>query len=283
MDKKLIKKWSCLDVSSVLIRCLIYVVIIIMAISVSALFGFLPNVFVENLTALSAMVLSCGVLIASFTYSHNKKSQLSESQRKSDEILYLLAKDGFSEVYSLLEDLNNDNVIWIRAARILCETLELKKSIKHDEYKIGYDIVAEKLRNQLYRLLQIESENPDQEDRKSLPPQFFYGVKNWRDNNLSLDNAAINSKSPSQAYRSKVDEVLPMPKDSRIESRSVVAIYNFIKSHDDYVDPLSKIKTWGGDGYLAMGIDDGPRKYVGHFKKYYVQGGKLLERETNLL
>lgn len=278
-----IKKIAHLNVASAFIVPLIALVIISMAVAFLALLGVLPDVITTNIAALSAIVLSSGVLIASLTYSYNKKSQLSESQRKSDEILYLLAKEGFGEVYSLLQNLNNDNVIWIRAARILCETLELKKSIKHDEYKIAYDIVAEKLRNQLYRLLQIEPDNPDNEDKKSLPPQFFYGVKNWRDNNLSLDDAAINSKSPPQAYRSKVDEVLPMPKDSRIESRSVVAIYDFIKSHDDYVDPLAKIKTWSGDGYLAMGIDDGPRKYVGHFKQNYVEDGKLVKRETPLL
>lgn len=264
-----------------IVNTLIAVALITLACAVANVFGFIPESFIsqDRLSSLPAIAISSGLLIASITYLHNRATQLSESKRKSDEINLLLAKDGLDETYTLLKDLNNDRVTWLRAARILCNSIALKEEINHPEYIKSFQVAEERLRNQLYRLLQTDPQDPSVSGRVSLPPQFFYGIDNWRDSSISLDEAAISSKSPIEAYKVEMDKVTPTPKLGGLAESSIIAIYNFMKYPENYYDPLSKIELWSGHYHDTLEqIEQGPRRYIAHKQKYFVADGKIHER-----
>ncbi|WP_321778696.1 hypothetical protein [Sulfurimonas sp.] len=263
------------------VKFLIFIVVITLIVAMANIFGLIPEDCIdpEKMRTLPAIAISSGVLIASITYISNNKNQLSDRQKESDEINLLIAKDGFDETYTLLKDLNNDRVTWIRAARILYKSLELKKDIKLPQFLKSFEVSEERLRNQLYRLLQTDPENPDQSDKVSLPPQFFYGIDNWRDCKMSLNEAAIDSKSPIIAYSVEIDKVLPEPKAGGLSESSVIAIYDFLEYPDDYSDPLSKIKPWPNNYNGIYGIEQGARRYISHKMTYSVIDKKIHSRE----
>jgi hypothetical protein len=234
------------------------------------------------MSTLSAIAISCGVMIASITYLRDKDAQVAERKKQNDEIMLRLAKEGFDETYDLLKDQNNNRVTWVRAARILYDSLGLKKKeVKLPQYVKTFNLAEERLRNQLYRVLQTEPENSEESDKASLPGQFFYGAENWKDSELTVDDAAINSKSPIKAYSVSIDKVTPEPKSGGLSESSVVAIYNFLKYPDDYEDPLDKIKLWEGHFHDGFGIEQGPRRYIYHKKNHIVIDGKLIKRSKS--
>ncbi|PHS32716.1 MAG: hypothetical protein COA95_02910 [Methylophaga sp.] len=263
-----------------IIILLIIIVLATLLIAIGNVFGLIPSYLIEQST-LPAIAISAGVLIASITYLRDKASQATEGKRKSDEINLMLAKEGFDETYELLKDLNNNRITWLRAARILYSSIDLKNEIDLPQYKKAFSHAEERLKNQLYRVLQIKPNDPSLSDTASLPAQFFYGVDNWRDNDLSLDNAAISSSSPIKAYRVTIDRVTPETKSEGLSENSIVAIYNFLNYPENYSDPLSEIELWSGHFHDGFGIEQGPRRYIYHKKHRYVHEGKMHDRRKN--
>jgi hypothetical protein len=266
--------------SKIVLFFLITIALVTLLIAIGNVFGLIPVCLIEQskMSTLPAIAISSGVLIASITYLRDKASQVVEGQRKSDEINLMLAKDGFDETYELLKDLNNNRATWVRAARILYSSIDLKGEIELPQYKKAFNHAEERLRNQLYRVLQIESDDPSLSDSVSLPAQFFYGVDNWRDSDLSLNDAAISASSPIEDYSVEIDKVTPEPKDGGLSEVSVVAIYNFMKYPENYSDPLPKIKLWSGHFHDGFGLEQGPRRYVYHKQNYFVSEGEVHDR-----
>ena len=159
----------------ILVIILITVAFGTLAISIANVFGLIPEYIIQQvkMTSLPAIAISSGVLIASITYLRDKTVQKLEGEQKSDEVNLLLAKEGFEETYNLIKDLNNDRVTWIRAARSLYKSLELKAKIISPLYMQSFEVAEERLRNQLYRLLQIEPEDSTLSDKSSLPPSIL--------------------------------------------------------------------------------------------------------------
>jgi hypothetical protein len=260
-----------------LISILIVVITIVLLLSIFHVAGcsFLTN---EEASILPSIAISTGVMIASLAYFRDKQKNEYDSQLKHDELQLQIAKEGFDEVYELISKLENSRVVWIRAARVLLNTIEIGELIETPQLKNAFKAHREYVRVNLYQSLHIEPEDPSESDEESLPPQFFYGVDNWRDRTKALDDAALESRSKIRAHRVTIDRVTPEPKNTELDTRSIVAIYDFVCAHDEsYQDPLSNVKVWSGDLLGAFGIKQGPARYLEHQVSYTVIGGKLVE------
>jgi hypothetical protein len=262
---------------------LITIALATLLMAIGNVFGLIPLCLIDQskMSTLPAIAISSGVLIASITYLRDKASQVTEGNRKSDEINLMLAKEGFDETYKLLKDLNNNRATWVRAARILYSSVDLKNEISLPQYKKAFSHAEERLRNQLYRVLQTEPDDPSLSDKVSLPARFFFGVDNWRDSDLLIDDAAISASSLIKAYSVEIDNVTPEPKSGGLSESSVVAIYNFMKYPENYADPLSKIELWSGHFRDGFGIEQGPRRYIYYKQNKFVHQGKVHDRKKS--
>jgi hypothetical protein len=265
----------------ILVKFLILIAFAVLTTAVAHIAGF-PLVSDKHLQLLPAVAISSGVLIASLSYLKDKRKHDLEVSLKRDEVNLQMSKEGFSEVYDLLSDLNNSRVVWIRAARVLLNTIEIGKTIDNNLYQTAFSLTKEELRVKLYRLLHVEPHEESDTDLESLPPQFFYGVENWRNRDLLIDDAAILSKSKIRAYSVTLNKVTPEPKNSQLDNRSVVAIYEFVAEQDkDFIDPLSKIEEWTGDSHDKFGIQQGPARYIEHKSRNHVVDGKIYKNERS--
>lgn len=77
------------------------------------------------------------------------------------------------------------------------------------------------------------------------------------------------------AHWVSIDKVTPEPKSHGLSEKSVVAIYNFIKYPEDYVDPLESIELWTGSFENSFGIEQGARRYISHKKDHYVHENEI--------
>lgn len=259
----------------ILVTILISIILMVLMLSIAHVTGysFLTD---KQASILPAIAISTGVLIASLAYLRDKDKHDSDAQFKHDELQLQIAKDGFDEVYDLISKLDNSRVVWIRAARVLLNTIELGELITTPQLKKAFEAHREYVRINLYQALHIEPEDPSSSDDESLPPQFFYGIDNWRDRNITLDDSALASRSKVKAHRITIDRVTPEPKNTELDTRTVVAIFDFICISDDsYKDPLSKIRIWEGDLLGAFGIKQGPARYLEHRSRYMVSDGKI--------
>ncbi|MCF6325532.1 MAG: hypothetical protein L3J89_14645 [Gammaproteobacteria bacterium] len=268
---------------NIIVNFLIVIVIGTLLLAIGLLFGIIPSNFIDpkNISTLPAIAISAGVLIASLAYLRDKKTQASENQRKSDEIILRLAKEGFDETFQLLSDLNNDRVTWIRAARTLCNSMALKQEIEHPPYLKAFNVAEERLRNQLYRLLQTPPKDPEQKNKVSLPPQFFYGIEDWKNPVISLDDAAITASAPIKVYSITIDEVTPIYGSGGLNEHSITAIYNFIETPNGYSEPLSKIKPWTDHYCDSYGIEQGAKRYIFHRREKHAVDGKIFDYNNN--
>lgn len=213
-------------------------------------------------------VIACGAL--SFTiiiFVRGKK------ETKSRFFLEIASK-GFEEVINLLSDQNNNNQIWVRAARTLLKAKNLKKRIPLQEYLDGFEAVEERVRNELYTYLTILDEETG--ERIALPPQFFYGIDNWRE--IGIDEAAIQASGGPVVSDVTLDKNFPVIKDLKLSERSVVAIFDFLEYPKSYIDPLSSVNLWNDNWDLSFGASQGARRYIAHRKTTFVANGEVHKR-----
>ncbi len=188
------------------------------------------------------------------------------------------ASKGLEEVVDLLRDQNNNRGVWVRATRTLLKTKNLKKKIHLQEYLDGFEAVEERVRNELYTILTIVDKETG--ERNSLPPQFFYGIKNWREIE-TLDEAAIQASCPPEVHDVTIDKALPAIKHPQLVEETVVAIFDFIKYPKDYSDPLLSVTVnlWGNNWERTWNESQGAKRYVAHRALKSAIGGKLYERQ----
>ena len=88
----------------------------------------------------------------------------------------------------------------------LSQARALGGKISVDELQQAYRLHEHRIRNDLYLALTLE--DPETGNRLPLPPQFFYGVSNWKQSR-PLDQVAIEVSNPIEAYRLTIDEIPP--------------------------------------------------------------------------
>ena len=223
---------------------------------------------------LSSIAISSGVLIAILTYSRERKKVKIESERERSKYFLEEIEKGFNEALELLKHHTNNRALWVRAARSLLRTLELKNEVKSPECIVAYNLKEERVRNELYRTLSVFNEKTG--EMESLPPCFFYGIENWRDE-VSLDMAAIFASSDTPVYSMDINKVPPEATLTPLSGRTVIAIFDFMEYPDDYNDPLKTIKPWTEDWQDSFGISRGARRYIAHTKEKQAVGGKLFD------
>lgn len=224
---------------------------------------------------LSTITVSSGVLIAILTFSRERRKIEVEQCRNRSRIFLERASLGFDSAAQLLSTRRNDRIVWIRAARTLLCAIRMRDQIEDPDYRYAYDLEAERTRNGLYDSLTIE--DTETGERSPLPPQFFYGIPDWRECK-SLDEAAIRASGSVEAYGVSIDEIAPQPTLKPIAVKSVIAIYNFIDYPKDYDDPLQHEDDWNDHWGDSFGVNQGARRYVAHTKSKMAFGGKLHNR-----
>jgi preprotein translocase subunit Sec61beta len=247
-------------------------------ISVAGLISYFEFIDAGYVTLLPGISIACGAMIAVLAFNRDKEYQASENCRKTDEIYLSLARESFQEVVNLLKDRNNDRMIWVRAARLLLQTMELKKKIQTQDIIKAFELAEESTRIELYMILTIQPEGSGK--REALPPQFYYGIEDWETEEV-LDEAAIKGGSKSAGGQVTIDKNLPEPSSKLLSKHSVVAIYEFLKFPENYDDPLPKVEVWTEGWEESHGIDQGARRYVEHASKTWAIDGKLVKADNN--
>jgi len=169
---------------------------------------------------------------------------------------------------------NNNRIDWIRAARVLLQSRDLGKSISSPEFQDAFFLLESKYRSLLYRVLTLENEDGS---RASLPPQFFYGVKDWNNSNRSLDETAILTGEVIKAEILDINSITDSPTLIPLAEQSIVAVYEFLEYPENYRDRLLEQKVWEGSWLHAMGTDQGARRYIAHKTDHFVINGELLK------
>lgn len=231
----------------------------------------------QRFLLLPGIAISAGVLIAVLTFVREKGKAEVEAQRHRSEVFLQQATEGFKTVIDLLADQNNSRITWLRAARTLLQVRKMGRQISSEEYKVAYKLREEQARNELYMVLTLF--DAETGGRQPLPPQFFYGIDNWREC-AKLDEAAVGASNSSSAYSITIDSVPPRPTLRPIAPKSVVAVYEFIEYPKDYEDPLEAVQDWGEDWDRSFDIDQGARRYVAHTKQKIAINGELHDRRS---
>lgn len=202
-----------------LILLILYIVFI-----VAILFGYdvfqLPNQAINILVPfgvlLSALIASYSVMVNIENTNENEKSEFTLEN----------VVNGFDTVYNLLEDRNNNRIIWIEAARNLSILQKLKKQITKDEHRKILYIKEHEFRHKLSQVL-----FPRMTDDFKIDTKFFTGKPYW-------NMAAINSKI--KTFREDMEE---MDRDDSQENTaldpvSVKVVFDYLAFPNDYQDPL---------------------------------------------
>jgi len=243
-----------------------------------ALITSLAFIFEDTSKYLPPLIFSTAAFIAMLTYWREHNKTIEESQRSKSELFLKLASEGLSTVYELLKDKNNNRIIWIRAARTLLESKSLSEEIKSEEFQRAYRIHEEKVRNNLYLILRTDEDNP-----QPLPPQFFFGTKDWK-SGKNLDELAIETSQKFNSYNIDINSVPPEPPLDPLSEKSVCAIYDFLKysDPDDYLDKdlLQKVEPWKGGYDHIFGPHSGAARYIYHRKTKYAVGEELHKRKS---
>lgn len=231
----------------------------------------------DGLKYLSSFVVSSAALVALLTYLREKKRIGRELEERRSRFFFEQATVGLDEVYNLMKNQNNDRITWLRAARDLLHSINLSKQITTTEYKEAYRLVEEKIRHKLYIALTVYDE--ETKERNSLPPQFFYGLRDWQVER-SLDEAARLASKKIIAQDVSIDKVLRPPTSLPLAEKSVVTIYDFLVEYPkEYKDPLDSVTIWGGHwdygSVVGLGIDQGARRFVNHISRHFAIDGKL--------
>ena len=222
----------------------------------------------ETITAIVTCVIACvAVVFTIIIFVRGRR------ETKSKFFLEIASK-GFEEVINLLSNQNNNRQVWVRAARTLLKAKNLKKRIPLQEYLDGFEAVEERVRNELYTYLTIFDEKTG--ERSSLPPQFFYGIDNWRE--IGIDEAAIQSSGGPVVSDVTLEKNFPAIKDLKLSERSVVAIFDFLEYPKSYIDPLKSVNLWNDNYEFFHDASQGARRYIAHRKTYYVANGEVHKR-----
>lgn len=234
----------------------------------------------NSLKFLPYFVVSVAAFIALLTYLREKGKLKNEAEEKRSKIFLELAKEGLEGAYDMLKDQNNSRLIWVRASRDILHALNLAKEIKTSQYLEAYRLFEEKIRHKMYLALTVLDEKTGQ--REALPPQFFYGVTDWKEAK-PLDEVAKETSARIEVGTVSIDQICKESNLTPLSQNSVVAIFDFLKYPKDYDDPLSKVKVWDEEWEHSRGEFQGAKRFVSHITSYHAVNGKLfpLKKDNN--
>jgi len=157
----------------------------------------------DRLKFLPYFVVSVAAFIALLTYLREKAKLRNEIEEKRSKIFLELAKEGLEGAYNMLKDQNNNRITWVRASRDILHALNLAKEIKTSQYLEAYRLFEEKIRHKLYLALTMLDEKTGA--RQPLPPQFFYGVADWK-GAKNLDEVAKETSAQIKVGSVSIDQ-----------------------------------------------------------------------------
>ena len=277
--KSTMEAWAGQSLLGLVMAILSLTLLASLVLSFIAVLGFtecLPLIDKGNLNLLPGISISCGGVIAILAFNKDRHHQKNDRVRKSDEIYLNIARDSFDEVFVLLKDKNNDRVTWIRASRLLLQALALKNKIGTKDIIEAFEVSEERLRAELYHT--FSTINKEGKELGGLPPQFFYGIKDW-ETEKDLDVAAKKASAKPTVGLLSINENIPFSVQTDLAVNSVIAIFDFLKFPASYVDPLSQVKDWDLGYSPSFGVDQGAKRYFTHKETHRVVGGKLLTRD----
>jgi len=232
----------------------------------------------DKLKFLSSVVVSIAVFTALLTYLREKAKLQNEIKEKRSKIFLELAKEGLEGAYDMLKDQNNNRTTWLRASRDILHALNLAKEIKTPQYLEAYRLFEEKIRHKLYLALMVLDEKTG--ERQSLPPQFFYGVSDWKEEK-SLDEVAKETSPQIKVGSVSIDHNFEESHSTPLSEKSVVAIYDFLEYPQDYDDPLKKVKVWDEGWEHSSGVCQGAKRFVSHVTSHHAFNGKLYAKDKD--
>ncbi|MET0070268.1 MAG: hypothetical protein ABW096_09505 [Candidatus Thiodiazotropha sp.] len=232
----------------------------------------IPANHIEVLILLTQILIASGVFFAGLTYYNSIQRQKIEDEKNQSKLFVDYASKNFNLVIDLLEDKNNDRVTWIRAARILLDTISLKNIIRSPEYLKAYEIEEFICRGELYKILSIIDDN---RKYNPLPAAFFFGIKDWQ--HMKFNDVIIQAlKTKKGNTKVKYSENIYDAFDQVLEISSVKAIYEFLKYGEDFKDPLTKAKKGWGDDYAPyMGHAQGAKRFTHLYENHYERNGRI--------
>ena len=134
------------------------------------------------------------------------------------------------------------------------------------------------MRNDLYLVLTIV--DPQTGNRDSLPPHFFFGLRDWKEDaeaKIKLDEVAKKASTPIRVSRVTLDEIRPEPPLYPLSEQSVIAIFDFLDYPEDFVETLRDVEDWKINWSDVHGAKKGPAQYIHHRKTKHAVNGKLYD------
>lgn len=225
------------------------------------------------------VVAATGVLIAVLAFARDKgKIERDRSEARS-KIVFEQCKQGLDVAYRMLEDQNNDRITWLRAARLLRRSISLSQSIESAEYRLAYGLAEEEVRAKLFEVLSLKGQHGE---RNALPPAFFFGHPQWKEQGgRKLEELAMETSMQTQVFNvSESDPVPDLPVRNLAEA-SVKVVYDFMKFPTDYSDPLDGL-DWTELHAMdeTHGTAQGAFRYLRWKSHNFAIGNKVYARKT---
>lgn len=226
------------------------------------------------------LVLSAAALIAILAYWREHNNADLNKKRSRSEFFFRQASSGLDEALELLKNKNNDRVLWVRAARSLIQAQKLADEIELEEFRRAYQLHADRIRNDLYLALTVY--NPETRDRQPLPPQFFYGTRDWKEEK-PLNDVAIEVSQKIEAHSLTLDKMYPDPNLFPLLPQSVCVVFDFMDYPEDYKNLLDEVQVWDANLWVGVfGEKRGAAKYIAHQAKYFTVDKKIFERKKEV-
>ncbi len=225
------------------------------------------------------VVAATGVLIAVMAFARDKgKIERDRSEARS-KIIFEQCQQGLETSCRMLEDQNNDRIVWLRAARLLQRAISLSASIDSAEYKLSYALAAEEVRTKLYEALTLKGPYGE---RNALPPAFFFGHPEWREQaGRKLEELAMVTSMSTQVFSVSESDTIPDHPIRNLAESSVKVIFDFLKFPTDYDDPLKGV-DWTELDVMdeTYGPAQGAFRYLRWKTKNMTVGAKVFPRKT---
>jgi|GEM_PF-3103748 len=218
-------------------------------------FYLFPFIKIEYLRLLPGILIGCGVVIAILNF-------MREKQYKRDEIHLEIIKDSLNKFFEHLENLNNNRIIWIHAARLIIQVDNLIEKIENPEIKESSKLLREEVRIKLRLKLSLPMNNEGNNTlgRKSLPLAFFYGLHNWTE---KAEWSYVECFKKAQ--RVSDDSSKAPTYSTMLDPFSVISIYNFLKLPENYFKVFDEVEKLGDD--YKIGIGSGAKNYIDSYPK----------------
>lgn len=219
------------------------------------------------------LIAVTGVVIAVLVFLRDRKKIERDQAEARSKVLYEQAKAGLESAYDLLKDLNNDRIIWIRAARVMASALRLGRQIESREYGEAYRLAEDAVRARLYDVLMEKNERGE---RVALRAAFFFGHPGWRTSQETLEDLAKLTSTRGRIYSVTPQNPVPEMMVSQLSPESVMVIMGFLQFPRDYPDSLNGVdRTTHTEWPDTYGPLQGAKRYLSFLDEHHVANGRV--------